>query len=73
MHVDGFGETRKKFTAVVESVNHNPLMWQKVTWKGIQDRFKSLQQDFDKEDKRNQKMYGVGGEAGEMKRLLMEL
>lgn len=72
-HIAGFGETRRKFENVAANVNENPSMNQKVTWKSVQDRYKRLQADFDKSDKRNQMMSGVGGEVGELEELLMEM
>ena len=53
--------------------NANAVVVAPVTWKSVRDRYKRIQEQFDKADNANQKMPGVGGDVGEMDELLMEM
>jgi len=63
-HVTAFGTTRKRFAAAPERANETLLLRVKV-----QDRYKRLQDWFEKGDAVNWKLSGVGG--GRMDELLL--
>lgn len=71
-HIAAFGSTRKRFAAAAQAVNDNTAMRTSVTWKSVQDRYKRLQEVFDREDNANKVLSGVsGGAMGELDELLM--
>ena len=75
-HLAEFGETKKRFAAAAERLRENVHFRDKtnVGWKTIQDRYKRLQDQYDKNDSDNQRLSGVGGgEMGELADLLMTL
>ena len=60
-HIAPYGKVRAKFEEVAENCNGNPMMPEKVNWNTFQDRYKRLQEWFDKEDNIKAKLSGVGG------------
>lgn len=65
-NVAAYETVRQTFENVALRVNQNPHMAQTVNWKSVQDRYKRLQYDFDREDLRNSLLSGVlGDEMGE--------
>jgi len=49
---------------VAARFNANPVMPERVTWKAVQDRYKKLQEWFDKVDDFNSKLSGAGEGGG---------
>ena len=72
-HLAAFGETRATFGQAAAKVNENEAMKEKVTWKSVRDRYKKIQEKFDKRDNCERRISGSGGEVGEMDELLMEM
>lgn len=71
-HIASFGETRTRFENAATKANENPLLRARVTWKSIQDRYKRLQETFEKGQDAQQVLSGVGGGAmGEIEELLL--
>jgi len=69
-----YGFVRQKFEKVAQRCNDNPSMPEKVNWKGVQDRYKRLQEWFDKDTSINAKLSGVGGgDLGELNELLSQM
>lgn len=75
-HLAEYGETKKRFATVAERVGENAHFrgMESIGWKTAQDRYKRLQDQYDKSDSENQRLSGVGGgEMGELADLLMTL
>ena len=59
-HVAAFGENGKRYGDAASNFNANPTVVQTVTWKSVRDRYKRLQEQFDKSYNANQRLSGVG-------------
>ena len=70
-HDAACGENGKRYGDAASNFNANLTVVQTVTWKSVRDRYKRVQEQFDKSDNANQRLSGVGGEIGEMEELLM--
>ena len=73
MHVSAFGEARRRYQEAANNLNTTVSVAQNVTGKTVRDRYKRLQEKFDRNDNANQRMSGVGREVGEMEELLMAI
>lgn len=72
-HVAPNGETRERFEVAAAKVNGSKRLVSSVTWKSVQDRYKRLQKRFDRNDRIEAAMSGVGGEFGELEELLSSM
>ena len=72
-HVAAFGENCKRYVDAASNFNANLSVVQTVTWKSVRDRYKRLQEQFDKSNNANQRLSGVPGEIREMKELLIAM
>ena len=69
-HVASYGEIHKKFATAATKANLNKNLSVRVTAKSIQDRYKKIQDAFDRRDAKDRRLSGVGGEIGELGGLL---
>ena len=69
-HIAPLGRTRERFEIAESKANASSKLATEVTWKAIQDRYKRLQSRFDRNERVEAAMTGVGGEYGEMEELL---
>ena len=75
-HLAEYGETKRRFATVAKRVCENVYVVHmgSIGWKTVQDRYKRLQDQYDKNDSENQRLSGVGGEEmGELADLFMNL
>lgn len=72
-HVAPYGKTLYRFEQAAEKANSNPNFDHTVTGKNIQDRFKTLLEDFSTCDLKYKVMSGVDGEIEELDDLLGDI
>lgn len=72
-HVAEYGKVRERFQCAADTANMSPCLSVKVNAKSIQDRYKKLQDAFDRGDSKNRNLSGVGGEMGEAEELLSHM
>ena len=75
-HLAGFCETKKGFATAAEVLREGVHFRDRtnVGWKTFQDRYKRLQDQYDKKDSDNQRLSGVGvGEMGYLADIFMTL
>ena len=72
-HLAAFGETRGKFKEAESKVSENAAMHENVSWKTVRDRYKRIQDQFDKRDSCERRMSGIGVEIGELDKLLTDM
>ena len=63
-HYAAFGETRAKFEQGAAKVNEKETVKEKVTWKSVPDRYKRIQEKFDKRDICERRMSGIVARSG---------
>ena len=68
-----FGETRGKFQEAAGKENENAAVLEKVSWKTVRDRYKRIQDQFDKRDSCERRMSGTGSKFGELDELVMDM
>lgn len=66
-----FGESRQRFAKAAEKMNANAKVQQKVTCNIVRNRYKRMQEQFDREDSFHQRLSGVGAEIGGLDELLL--
>ena len=71
-HLVVFGEFGKRFEIASDKINRNEAVTQKVTWKSVRDRYRRLQNAFDRDDNKTKKV-GYRGEVGKLEELLMSM
>ena len=72
-HLAAFGETRGIFQEAAGKVNANATMHEKVSWKSVCDRYKRIQDQFDRRGSCERRMSGMRGAVGELNELWMHM
>lgn len=69
-HIALSGETRERFELTACKTNATKKLPEIVTWKGLQNRYRRLQEKFDEGDRGQCRMSRFGSEVGEMEEML---
>lgn len=69
-HIARNGETKDMFELAAVKANATKRLHCSISWKSLQDRYKRIQARFDRDDRTEQRMSGIGGEVSEMDEIL---